>query len=396
MRTQGTVLRTGPDLSPRTLPAAPRHGGTRSALVAGIVMALLSALSLLLTAPLWRGVERGPSAPVTCDVPAPVTAEAYAAAFAHLPDGWLAGDQASSTPLPDGRVLWVFADTLVRDAGGGGERLAHGSFVVQTAGCFTPVLGGSPDGVLPAPESGEWYWPQHAAVDRGRIWVFALRVAGGRPNAMDFRLLGVDLAEFDLPWGGTPRFVTLHRTPASDAGDFEVLWGAAVAVQDELLYIYGTRRVDDPLVGKQLLLARVPISRVTEQAAWQFRTSMGWSADPDDAVVLVPARGGVSTALSAHRSTAGWVLVTKRDDFVGDAVVALVGPRPWGPFREQALFDSAPCGSHLEYLPMAHPEAALADGSLLISLNHNETSLSTVLRDPAAFRPTFHSVAGLG
>lgn len=365
-----------------------------------VLLALMCAALLLLMAPVpWPPLHGRPEAPVGCAEPAPETADAYTAAFARVPGGWLAGDQVSSTSLPDGRILWVFADTLV-DAGetgtGAGVRFIHSSFILQSAGCFTPVLGPAGDGVVPAPGPGQWYWPQHAVIDGRSVWVTALRVTGGQANTMGFQLHGVDLAEFELTADGTARFVTMHATPASEAGEFGVLWGTALVADEAELYVYGTRRTTDPLAGKQLLLGRVALSQVAEASAWRFRTRHGWSADPADAAVLVPAAGGVSTSLSAHRTAAGWVLVTKRDDFLGDAVVALLGPDPWGPFQEQVLFGSTTRGTALEYLAMAHPEVTLADGSLLVSINHNDMSLSTVLRDPAAFRPTFHAVTGLG
>ena len=209
-------------------------------------------------------------------------------------------------------------------------------------------------------------------------------------------MLGVDLAELQTIGDGPPRLVAVHATPASRAGELGVLWGTGVGRDGDTLYLYGTRRVPNAPTGKELLLARVRLAGLTDPSAWRFRTATGWTGDPDRAAVLIPAPGGVSTALSAHRSGVGWVLVTKRDDFLGDAVVALVGPHPWGPFQEHVLFASRTTAGRLEYLPMAHPEIPLLDGSLLVSLNHNDLDLNVVLADPAAFRPTFHTVHGLG
>ncbi len=401
MNAPGTGLRSGPNCPPAPRVATPTGAPARPAWgwgLGGVLLALICVTVVVLGSPPWAPVQRAPDAAVACAEPAPGTAAAYTAAFAHLPGGWLAGDQVSSAALPDGRIVWLFADTLVSTGAADDPDVhcIHSSFVLQSAGCFTPLLGPAGDGVVPAPAQEQWYWPQHAVVDGDRMWVTVLRVTGGEPDSPDFALLGVDLAEFAMPRNGLPHLVAVHTTPASGAGDFGVLWGTALVTEGRTLYVYGTRRTSEPLVGKQLLLARVPLSRVAEASAWRFRTLDGWSAAAEDAVVLVPAHGGVSTALSAHRSSAGWVLVTKRDDFLGDAVVALVGPQPWGPFRERVLFDSTSRGTSLEYLAMAHPEVTLDDGSLLVSINRNDTSLGTVLRDPASFRPRFHAVAGLG
>ncbi len=400
MNAPGTATGSGTPRGPGAA-GVPRSRPTLvSRIVGWVTLALaLAAVPLMVGPAPLPPFDSDSEPPVPCAVPAPGTAAAYTAAFARLPGGWLGGDQASSTALPDGRILWLFADTLVDADGAGtdsGVRFIHNSFVLQAAGCFTPVLGPTGNGVVPQPSPGQWYWPQQGVVDGNRLWVSALRVTGWLPNSTDFTLHGVDLAEFALTEGASPRFVAMHATPASTAGDFGVLWGTGLAADGEHLYVYGTRRTTDPMVGKQLLLGRVPLSRITERSAWQFRTSSGWSDDPGDAAVLVPAAGGVSTSLSAHRCGSGWVLVTKRDEFLGDAVIALVGPEPWGPFSERVLFGSTSRGTALEYGAMAHPEATLDDGSLLVSINHNDLSLSAVADDPVAYRPTFRAVPGLG
>lgn len=409
MHAAGVATGLGPGRCPAGAEAANPHRAAGSCIARGagvMILALFLALTVLLAQPVLLGPDDGPgpspqASQGACDRPAPRTAEEFRAAFDTVSGGWLGGDQASSTLLPDGRVLWLFSDTLVGSTGGPaaadtGPQMLHSSFVLQTAGCFRLVLGPGGRDILPQPEPGGWYWPQHAIAQGGRLWVTALRVTGSGLGGPDFSLAGMDLVEFEMPRGGEPRLIAIHRTPASDAGDFGVLWGAALAVQDGDLYAYGTRRVADPLAGKELLLARVPLEHVTQLSDWQFRTALGWSTDPDRAVVLVPSHDGVSTALSVHRTGVGWVLVTKRGEFLGDAVVALIGSQPWGPFVTRVLFASTPRGSSLEYLPLAHPEAHLADGSLLVSLNHNDCSLSAVLADPTAFRPSFHEVTGLG
>lgn len=106
-----------------------------------------------------------------CAVPAPATAAGYAAAFAAVDGDWAAGDQASSTRLPDGRIVWLFADTLL------GGRLVHNSLVLQDRGCFTAVSGPDHGEVIPNPSPGTWYWPQQAIADGTRLWVTAVRVA---------------------------------------------------------------------------------------------------------------------------------------------------------------------------------------------------------------------------
>lgn len=330
----------------------------------------------------------------TCTVPAPTTAEEYTRAFASLGASWVGADQTASTVLPDGRVLWLFGDTVQGSLEAGrltGGHLVHSSFVMQDRGCFRVAAGHYAGAVLPAAGDGSWYWPQQAVVAGSTLWVTVLRVSGGSTGTLDFHLLGVDLAEFRLLPGGAPRYVAMHATPASQAGDFGVLWGTAVVRDGSTLYVYGTRRVAQPLSGKELLLARVPVARVVDASAWSYRTDSGWSSTPTDAVVLRSSQPGVSTSFSVHRSGATWTLVTKRGEFLGDTVVALEGAAAWGPFAERSLFSAPSGGTRLTYVAMAHPEARLADGGLLVSVNTNDLDPSTVLSDPSATRPVFTS-----
>ncbi len=409
MMTQGTFIRALGARAPveHSWKTAPAPGSPPPDARATLVLALLLTLTLvgfflLLPAPAPRdlGVPHMPAvtvlSAVPCPVPAPDSAAGYERAFDSLSGGWAGGDQTSSTLLPDGRVLWLFGDTLqgtwTPEGALIGGRMVHNSFVIQDAGCFTPMTGPGGAEVIPNEPDGQWYWPQHALADGSRLWVTAMRVAGIAPNSLSFSIRGMVLAEFTLRPSGLPRFVGLHRSPASEAGDFGVLWGTGLAREGALVYVYGTRRSLQSVLGRDLLLASAPLARLTEPSAWRYRTASGWSPDPTRAAILVPADGGVSTALSAHRSDAGWVLITKRDEFLGTDVVALEGDDPWGPFTIHTLFAAPSEGNEMAYQPLAHPELALRDGSLLVTVNHNNTSLAVVLRDHEAFRPTFTAV----
>lgn len=412
------MTRGAPSMAPNTGAQAqhsPRvaleRGISRSEALSTAVLILVLALTgaglvLLLGAP-GQTADRFGHLPVQtavravpCHTPAPNSAAGYARAFEVISGGWAGGDQASTAQLPDGRVLWIFGDTLqgtwTPEGTLIGACMVHNSFILQDAGCFVPVNG--PDGreVIPDRSDGQWYWPQHALADGTRLWVLALRVAGSPSEGFAFSIRGMDLIEFTIVPRGLPRLVHVHRTPATDAGDFGVLWGTGLARDADTVYLYGTRRTDRSAWGKELLLAKVPLEQLSETGAWQFRTATGWSTDPNEVAVLHPANGGVSTALSAHRSTTGWVLVTKQDDFLGTDVIALTSADPWGPFRMSRLFTARSVGDELTYLPLAHPDLPLRDGSWLVTVNHNHMALSVVLSDRDAYRPTFTSVAGLG
>ena len=81
-----------------------------------------------------------------CTAAAPTTAAGYQRMFDGLYGRWAGGDQAVSVALPDGRTLWIFADTISgeRAPDGGyaaGWTMRHNSFVVQDGGCLTAIAG---------------------------------------------------------------------------------------------------------------------------------------------------------------------------------------------------------------------------------------------------------------
>jgi hypothetical protein len=329
-----------------------------------------------------------------CTVAAPRTAAGWQRAFAALDGpGWAGGDQASSVALPDGRILWLFGDTLRR--GARGMEMVHNSMVIADGGCLRPVLAATE--IFPDAADGTWFWPQHAAVRGDRLHVFVSRVrrAGGGP--FGFTLDGTEIAEFGLASGRDPVLLRRVRTPSTGHGEDRPQWGAAIAMHGATTYVYGTARVDRPLVfGKALYVARVATSALADRRAWRYWDGHGWSPAPGAAAVIHPAVDGVSTSLSVDRLPDGrWLAVTKKNEFLGTDVVALTGPGPAGPWTETTLA-AAPSYTEpgrLAYTALAHPEVALAGNRLLVTVCRNDESLAAVYADPGRYKPRFLEVA---
>jgi hypothetical protein len=82
---------------------------------------------------------------------APTTAAGFADLFAGLdPAQWGGADVAASVPLPDGRSVWLFGDTLST------YRLVHSTAVVQTGGRLHVSRGGAQ--LLPDDDAHHIYW----------------------------------------------------------------------------------------------------------------------------------------------------------------------------------------------------------------------------------------------
>ncbi|GAB2674177.1 DUF4185 domain-containing protein [Thalassiella azotivora] len=351
-----------------------------------------------------RAVAPAPApAASTCTVPAPTDAAGYQRMFDDLQGpGWAGGDQATSTRLPDGRVLWLFGDTMqgVADADGAyaaGARMVHSSFVVQDGGCLEPVTG--PDGgpVVPDAADGSWWWPQHAVVDGDRLVVLSLHVRGAGGGSHGFTLAGTDAAVFTLPRdGGVPRWERTVATPSTGSPDTQPLWGTAVVTHDGHHYVYGSRRVDAPLhFGRAVHVARVDEGSLSDVTAWEYWDGARWTSDPAaSAAVVDAAPAGWSTAFSVHPTPDGrFRYVTKENDFLGTHVVTGTSDRPTGPFTRQVLPapTSHPDPDVITYLAMGHAHLPVTGGHLG-SISRNSLDFDDVLADTRLYRPQFFVV----
>jgi hypothetical protein len=123
-------------------------------------------------------------------------------------EGWLGADVASSVPLPDGRVFWIFGDTLF-----GEKRVVVGNDPVMTRNSIGISTckegkwsieytirrdkGGKQTDFFIPRKANTWYWPLNGAYNKGELWVTLLCVRAV-PNDANFALgfagCGADLA----------------------------------------------------------------------------------------------------------------------------------------------------------------------------------------------------------
>lgn len=333
----------------------------------------------------------------TCSVPAPTTAAGWQTAFDNLNNGqWSGADQSASIRLPDNRLLWVFSDTFLgaENADGSrapGTRMIHNTFVIADRGCLTGVTGPGGTEVVPNTADGQFYWPQHAFIDNGVLFVTAFRVKA-IPEAPGFAVTGTFLVRFNYTSGGTPTFRSIHATPASGTADtVSPQWGTAVAQADGYTYLYGTKRViADWVFGKALYVARVPAGQATTQSAWRYWNGTTWATSASQAREIKPADGGVSTALSIWRHSDGtWRGVTKKHDVFGTEIVLLSSSTPTGPWTETVIGTSPSVGTQVTYNPLAHPEIPLDGGALLVSISRNDSDWAALMADADLYKPQF-------
>ncbi|MBO1766973.1 DUF4185 domain-containing protein [Allobranchiibius sp. GilTou38] len=301
---------------------------------------------------------------------------------------WRAADVGASTPLSDGRVLWAFGDTL-RDPSAA-DRFAANSMLVTSGLCTSQVVPAGRGPVI-ADTPPTVCWPTSVtAVPTARgdqVYVACSRIRRGR-SLLDFTISGTAIARFDVPRGGTPVPGPVVAVPRSQ----EITWGSALVRDWNEVYVYGTRGGSARGAGRSLYIARVAASGVQDPTAWTYWNGLAWIPDAAAAQPLL-GRDTVSQALSVSHLGTSWVAVSMRGGDLQQRVGVWTASQPQGPWAlSRTVAVPAPGDGTITYQPLAHPELALRDGDLLVSLSRTATTLAGMAQAPQASRPVFIEV----
>jgi hypothetical protein len=304
-----------------------------------------------------------------------------------------AGDGGAPIALPDGRILWLFADTWTGFIRNGAMvapyRSVHNAFVVQSGGCFTPILGGTHGAradLIPAPP-GQFYWPMGAYVDGSVLRVFLMRFAPGS-GICGCVALDIEIAKFSLPG-----LQLIGTGPSPGVGPLPE-FGSAVYTAGGFNYFVG-RNSPDGLHPRWQYLARVPIGTdPSTPGTWRYWNGGSTGTDSDwglngtgtpctvDPNTLIGSGGacpmrfempGSATPTPEGPNSPLWVVPQPNGTFLASAKLAdvlpdpintWVAPTPYGPWvgRKFAANTPGPAGTftysgRVFQLPGANPTA---------------------------------------
>ncbi len=312
----------------------------------------------------------------------------------NLP-GWQAADIGASALLGDGRIVWVFGDTLRRRLS---PPMVANSMLITAGLCVSQLVAADRGPIIPDANPTTVYWPMSAIVlHRGPqdvLIILCSRIRRGS-RAYDFTFLGTSAAVFDVGPLGVPRLRSIEQITPNDPSREQVNWGAAAVVHGDQLYVYGTRLTGEKLsFGRELHVARVPTANPGGRKGWQFWDGKQWQDDVRHSAAVLPAGGGVSQTLSVDVVGDSFIAVSKRDGDLGDFVYTWTSAGPTGPWAPRRAV-RAPAGfdtGSLQYAPLAHPEVPLDSGELLVSISRNTTDLAALVENPRLGRPRFAQV----
>jgi hypothetical protein len=284
-----------------------------------------------------------------CAKPAPDTPAAFAAALGALPSAqWGAADLSVSVPMPDGRIVWLYGDTLTGPDPAHLSGLVHSSAVVQDAGCFHVSARGAQ--LLPNDNPARISWPSGAvALDNTHLLVATGQQKLTGACGLCFRQVGLRGAIVTLAPNGDLRFSHWLANWPTLKGN--IVWGTGFARRGSTIVMYG--------ISGTGLLRTLYVATATAAGAARGVWSLGRR----------PVAGAIGPAGgSAYTDPDGWHYVTKS----GRAIVRRDAPAPRGPYTREVIGTvPAPASGQVRYMASAHPEAKVSGGGLLVTVCSN-------------------------
>lgn len=342
--------------------------------------------------------------------PAPLSAAQRNAMLGQtdLP-AWEAGDVGASAVLEDGRVFWVYGDTVLPPQFEV-ERIVSNSVLVTSGTCTSQLVTDEtlvtdePKPIVPETENGLSQWPMSvvrvppaAADGKGVTDVvvgFLARTQRGEQQ-WDFLTRGTSMAVFAVGEDGVPRLSRISALTPDDTDPTHIHWGAAATVDGDHVYVYGTRSTGVAQVyGRELYVSRLPLADPTDVAAWEIWDGSRWQSDRERAAPVLGALEGVSQLLSVDRVGDRWIAVSKQGGDAEENITMWSSDEPYGPWETRqvgtAPFTSA--SGSIEYSPIAHPDLPTPSGALLISVSRNFTPFTRIVDQPELGRPLFSEI----
>ncbi|MBB1257745.1 DUF4185 domain-containing protein [Streptomyces alkaliterrae] len=333
-------------------------------------------------------------------------------------DDWTGGDGSRSLPLPDGRTLWLSADTFLDEVQEGRSRDPE-SVWVRNAGLVM-----SRDGRLERTLLGDgpraWF-PGLATADGREVWRWPLagvvepRTPGSAEQVV--RVLLWQREAGQEPWTfGVPRATEVATVslpdlrvesiePILDPADADpaarVLYGTAAVPEGRWTYVFGADERTAHGRASTAHVARVPAGALADPAAWRYWDGERWQTSAARSAPMAlgrTAERGATNTYTVARHGGTWLLLTTDaggPDGRGLTTVTsywACGPQgPWhGP--HDVLVPPLPPGSDgraLAYNPQAHPSFG-DGGGLVLGYDVNvPQEVAAVHRDVALYRPRF-------
>ncbi len=259
---------------------------------------------------------------------------------------WQGADAAYSIPLHDGRVAWIFGDTLY-----GEERLVIGEeprMVHNTIGISTCKDGkwkidfsikkddkGNPDSFFkPQQNNGTYYWALDGVEHNHELWITLVcvrNVPNSNAFALGFEVCGTDLARV-TGIEGNPQNWKVAYFPLVE-GSVHANPSASALIEDDYLYIYTLYEVG----SRPQILTRIPVQGLGDpiKSLQYLGSDDKWHDGIEPAKAKVIMKTGASEmSVRYHPELKKWVAVMVDPQIFSDKVILRTSPSLTGPWTD--------------------------------------------------------------
>lgn len=296
--------------------------------------------------------------------------------FFRQTNGWAAGDVATSVPLSDGRVLWLFGDSYVNQLDAKAGTLpclfnSRNAILVQSTNDpshpRTLLNSNSGDKSFfhpPKVGTGEprvWFWPAAGFQEGDTIFIHLTELQSTPQGGMwGFKSIGQYWAKLT--------FSQLKVAGYTELPPFNGISFGCGFVRDEksgFIYVFGQKQRS---IESDVFVARFPANN--PEGPWTFWTGKNWDTNVANAARITQ---GASTSVSVCKAGSRFLLLTTEFSVAcdqGRAIYISVAGSPTGPFSPRTKIftvDDAVQGHHpFFYMAEPHPEF-IQDNELLIT-----------------------------
>lgn len=259
------------------------------------------------------------------------------------PNGWLGADAAYSIPLHDGRVVWIFGDTLYgkkRIVNNGVPQMVHNSLGISTCKdghwhlhyVIRKDAHNIPQSFFAPQHPDTWYWAMDGFTAQHALWITLLcvhAVKGAKSSAFGFGFCGTDLARISN-LGADPQKWTIQYLPLVPNGTGAYPSATAV-VHGKYAYIFAQWNQGT----HPLLATRIPLNGLSNPAAHlQYLSKQGtWKSGfiPADAKPVMKY-GSSELSIRYHPKLRKWIAVMFSPEMFSSKIILRTAPSLLGPW----------------------------------------------------------------